>query len=307
MIILWKAVWLFFGKLKIINFIESKIGVNYMEDRILVSNIQRFSLHDGPGIRTTVFLKGCSLRCPWCSNPENISFSIQKYVKDGIKGVYGKWYKPQELLQEVLKDKFFYEWQDYNWMSNNIRQDILSTGGVTFSGGECLLQILQLIPVLIKLKDEGVHTAVETCLFVPKENLLLALKYIDFFYVDVKVLDKEKCREFENGELALYLRNLEVLFNWRNELGNCKPVVIRVPVIGNRTDMWANRKAVKDLLKRFKDRILKIELIKEHNLGAEKYKSLNMQSSYYGVSDSLMNIYKEELESLNIPIELCNV
>lgn len=61
-----------------------------MENRLLISNIQRFCLHDGPGIRTTVFLKGCSLHCPWCSNPENISFTIQKYSKGGVEGNYGK-------------------------------------------------------------------------------------------------------------------------------------------------------------------------------------------------------------------------
>lgn len=77
-------------------------------NEIILTNIQRFSLHDGPGIRTTVFLKGCSLQCPWCSNPENLKPYLQVYVKDGVLGVYGKYYTQEGLLHECLKDKAFY-------------------------------------------------------------------------------------------------------------------------------------------------------------------------------------------------------
>ena len=80
------------------------------EKNILLTNIQRFSLHDGPGIRTTVFLKGCSLRCPWCSNPENLKPHPEKYMKDGIDGIYGKYYSASELVKECLKDKNFQHW-----------------------------------------------------------------------------------------------------------------------------------------------------------------------------------------------------
>ena len=94
-------------------------------DKILITNIQRMCFHDGPGIRTTVFLKGCNLHCPWCANPENISALPQAYERDGRKGLYGKEFSEEELLKEVLKDRRFYE----------------DGGGVTFSGGEPLLQI----------------------------------------------------------------------------------------------------------------------------------------------------------------------
>lgn len=69
--------------------------------KILLTNIQRFSLYDGPGIRTTIFLKGCSLRCPWCSNPENLISVPQNYIKDGISGIYGKYYSQDELVSEA--------------------------------------------------------------------------------------------------------------------------------------------------------------------------------------------------------------
>lgn len=148
-----------------------------MDDKILVTNIQRFSFHDGPGIRTTVFLKGCSLRCPWCANPENLIAQQQNYIKDDIEGIYGKYMTADELLMEVLKDKVFYggKIEQSNWGITNSEQIEMLPGGVTFSGGECLLQINQLKPVLRKLNEQHIHTAVETCLFIPTTNLMIAL------------------------------------------------------------------------------------------------------------------------------------
>ena len=108
--------------------------------KVRVSNIQRFSLHDGPGIRTTVFLKGCNLRCPWCSNPENIDFEPTKYINENTKeqGIFGKDIEMSELFEEIMKDKQYYNMND---------------GGVTFSGGEPLLQI-KVIEPLLKLREE---------------------------------------------------------------------------------------------------------------------------------------------------------
>ena len=138
---------------------------------ILITNIQRFSLHDGPGIRTTVFTKGCTLHCPWCSNPENLTPAIQNYVKkdkDGHveeTGTYGKWYSPEKLYDEIVKDKIF-----YGDIETDSSLDFEALpGGVTFSGGECLAQIKELEPVLKRLNEEHIHTAVESCLFVPDE------------------------------------------------------------------------------------------------------------------------------------------
>ena len=278
-----------------------------MEKRILITNIQRFCLHDGPGIRTTVFMKGCSLQCPWCSNPENINRYPQKYIKDGVEGFYGKWYEPNEVLDKILKDKAFYSGKSNNWYITKAEQISTLPGGVTFSGGECLLQMPQMVPLLEKLKEYGIHTAVETCLFIPKESLVLALNNIDFFYVDMKILDDTKCKEVEKGNLDLYLRNLEELFNWTNEERLNKPVVIRIPVIGGYTDSRDNRSAVKELISKYNRQILKIELIKEHNLGEAKYKSLNKKMSYHGVSDELMNNYKSELGLCDVPIEICSI
>ena len=92
-----------------------------MSDKILVGNIQRFSLHDGPGIRTTVFMLGCSIHCPWCANPENLQKRQRQYPDP--EDIYGKFYSVDELVKEVLKDRVYFS----------------DGGGVTFSGGEALL------------------------------------------------------------------------------------------------------------------------------------------------------------------------
>lgn len=267
-----------------------------MNDKVLVTNIQRFSLHDGPGIRTTVFLKGCSLRCPWCSNPENLTTEPQEYIKDGVTGVYGKFYSYEELYNEVIKDKAFfddYALEEYLTLEN-------APGGVTFSGGEALLQSDKLEPLLKRLKAEGIHMAVETCLFVPETLLNTAIQYIDLFYVDIKIMDPLRCKSQLKGNLEQYNRNLSNLFESK------APVVFRIPVIGGWTDDSENRKRVIGLLSKYKP--LKVELIKEHNLGSSKYQSLTMEiPKYRGVSDELMREYADEITQLGINVEICKI
>ena len=279
-------------------------------NKILLTNIQRFSLHDGPGIRTTVFLKGCSLRCPWCSNPENLVAQPQPYIKDGIEGTYGRYYEPEELIKECLKDKAFYEGKLNSpelWPISDADHIEQLPGGITFSGGEAMLQADALVQVCPALHEQAIHIAVETCLFVPPSNLNLALEMVDFFYVDVKILSPDRCKAVEHGNLDLYLSNLDCLLTWTDAAGNHKPVVIRIPVIGSYTDAPKNRKLVHDLLNKYRDSLLKIELIKEHNLGESKYKSLGMELDYHGVDDSLMEEYKRELSDLGIVTEICKI
>ena len=216
--------------------------------KILLTNIQRFSLHDGPGIRTTVFLKGCSLRCPWCSNPENLQPKPQPYLKDGITGVYGKYYEPELLLKECLRDKAFYQGRidaPARWSISSADDLDRLPGGITFSGGEALLQIEALKPVITGLHQENIHLAVETCLFVQMHELELALDCIDLFYVDVKILDPYYCRMVEHGDIDLFLDNLDRLMTWKDMRGEKKPVIVRIPVIGSFTDSKDNRIAVK--------------------------------------------------------------
>lgn len=218
-------------------------------------------MHDGPGIRTTVFLKGCSLHCPWCSNPENLKPYPEEYLKENKKGVYGKYYSCEKLFGEIIKDSIFFGQTD---LDNELGR---TCGGVTFSGGEPLLQFDALEPLLINLKGENIHICTETCLFASEGKLEIALKYTDLFYVDIKILDEKKCYTILGGNIKQYYSNLEKLFQER------KTVVFRVPVIGGYTDENKNIMEIIKLLKKF--RPVRIELIKEHNLGRSKYISLN--------------------------------
>lgn len=270
------------------------------EKKIFLTNIQRFSLHDGPGIRTTVFLKGCSIHCPWCSNPENLVYAEQTYIKkdkDGKveeTGTYGKWYSIDELYAEVIRDRAFYGSCGETAGSDNqedghaqIVLDILP-GGVTFSGGECMLQMKPLEPLLERLNAEHIHTAVETSLFCSPEQLVIAISHIDLFYVDIKILAPELCSS----------------------------------VLGGYTDSVENRGAIIAMIKelvQWNRNILRVEILKEHNLGTNKYQSLidggNVirPPEYNGVSDELMDQYKKEIEEelrivgSSVPVEICKI
>lgn len=253
---------------------------------MLITNIQRFSLHDGPGIRTTVFLKGCSLRCPWCSNPENIKPYPEKYYRDGVEGIYGKNYTWNEIYDEIVKDRVFYD----------------ENGGVTFSGGEALLYVDELFPLLKKLKKEKITIAVETCLFVPTEKLECVIPYVDYFYVDMKIMNKERCRSVIKGNLELYKANFKLLTSQNM-------IIVRIPVIGSYTDDIENQATIIDEIKKFEKNILKVELIKGHNLSEAKYRSLGIPSPQYSeVSDNVLIQYKDMIEkAVKVPVQICKI
>lgn len=267
-----------------------------MDDKILITNIQRFSLHDGPGIRTTVFLKGCSLHCPWCANPENILSVPEAYEKEGYQGIYGKWFSDSELLEIILRDRMFYN----KIVVHNVACAKMP-GGVTFSGGEPLLQIEKLESLCKRLKDEGIHICAETALFVPKSLVETAMRYVDLFYVDIKILDEKRCFALLGGKLKCYLDNLNKLFEAK------KNIIFRVPVIGGYTDDEWNRRNVIKLMQQF--RPLKVELIKEHNLGADKYRSLGkLPLSLDTVTDTDMEMYRYEMiHKTGIETEVCKI
>ena len=221
-----------------------------MKNRIIITNIQRMCFHDGPGIRTTVFLKGCTLRCPWCSNPENLSPLPEDYEKDGIHGVYGREYTADELVKMVLKDRDFWG----------------TEGGVTFSGGEALMQTEALEDVFRELKNRGVHLAVETALFVPEGLLEKAMSYIDDFIVDVKILESSLCREVLGGNLELYLRNVSRLY----ESGRLK--LFRVPCCREYTFSERNRELLMSFFQKYTG--IPVQIFAIHSLGEKKYQSL---------------------------------
>ncbi len=248
----------------------------YMTDNrgLLITNIQRFSLHDGPGIRTTVFLKGCSLHCPWCSNPENIEFNINKQDVN----FQGQWWGIDDLYQEVMKDRIYYD----------------TNGGVTFSGGEALLWMKKLVPLLDRLKKEGIHQCVETALFVPTSLTKIALNYIDLFYVDIKILDELYCKSIIGGNINEYLNNLSILYEGKAN------IVFRIPLISPYTSSKKNVQDIVNLVSSFKNP--HVELILGHNLAEKKYLALN-KSMYY--APPISNAEVEEIRQffLNAGVE----
>ena len=267
-----------------------------------IFDIQRNSFVDGPGIRTTVFFKGCNLKCKWCHNPESQSAKPQiMFYKDKCIGcgkceevcpnhlkkcdfcgkcelycaadarkICGREYTVLEVLSEIVKDKSFYE---------------ASEGGVTFSGGECMLQIDFLCEILKKCKENGIHTAVDTAGNVPWEYFERILKYTDLFLYDIKLFDREKHKQYTGADNNVILDNLKKLF----ECG--ANVWIRIPVISGVNDTEEEMRKIKEFLKPYSP--LKIELLCYHKMGEHKYDALNMQITKFSVPD------KATLDKLN--------
>lgn len=255
--------------------------------KVRISNIQRFCLNDGPGIRTTVFLKGCNLKCPWCANPENLDFKPTPYYNENTKeqGVFGKDMEVQELFDEIIKDKKYYEIND---------------GGVTFSGGEALLQVKVLEPLLQKLKEEKINICIETALQVPTEFVEIATKYIDEFIIDIKILDEIDCKKVLNGNIELYYKNLDILAS------KDKIDVFRIPLVNEYTIRDKNIQKIVELLKKYKAK--KIEIFKIHNLAESKYKSIGKEIVRFSeIQDSkVIEVYKK-IKEQNINVEIIKI
>lgn len=253
---------------------------------IVATNIQRMCFHDGPGIRTTVFLKGCGIHCPWCANPENISFHIQSYSDKNSGQIrrYGKEYGTEELLQILEKDEVF-------WGSD---------GGVTFSGGEPLLQASELLGIWKALKEKKVHMAAETSLFVPEENVRAAMAYMDFFYVDVKLLEPEICQHVLGGKLDSYLGNVQLLSE------NGTQIHFRVPCSEEYTFMPRNLDRMYAFLRKYKQ--YPVEIFAIHNLGDYKYRSLKMEpEQFQPVAEERLEKMCREIRSLGIAAEIIRI
>lgn len=251
------------------------------QPQLLITNIQRMCFHDGPGIRTTVFLKGCNLHCPWCSNPENLNGFVEHYEDNGTKGIYGRFYEPSKLVNILLKDKIY--WNNH--------------GGVTFSGGEALTQIFALIEIMKMLKEYSVHIAVETALFVSSSMLQQVLPFIDYFIVDVKILDTILCKRIIGGDLELYKKNIDLLF----ETGKLK--LFRFPCCLEYTFTDENKKQIEEFLKHYSG--VPVEIFSVHHLGEKKYASLkrNMWKTR-GVEKKELNDYCIQLNKDGIQAKI---
>jgi len=162
----------------------------------LITDIQRFSVDDGPGIRTTVFFKGCNLDCVWCHNPETKSPYPQPRIVSGRAINCGREISPEELTEIILRDAAYYK---------------RSGGGVTFSGGEPLLQHGFLFECLKLCRENGINTAVDTAGCVPFDKFEPLLPYVDLFLYDVKLIDETEHIKYTGVSNALILENLRKL------------------------------------------------------------------------------------------------
>ena len=255
---------------------------------VRITNIQHFSLDDGPGIRTTVFLKGCNLTCPWCCNPENINFEMESYSHNNQKESFGYDIPLEELEKEILKDEVFYSEND---------------GGVTFSGGEPLLQIKELEPLLKSLRSKNINICFETALSVPSELLEMAIDYMDEIFIDVKILDKNDAKNVLNLDLDLYFDNLE-LINSSNL--NKENVIFRIPLNNEYTLREENIKLILKLIERYPD--FKVEIFKTHNLAKSKYESLEKEFNQFSdVSDELIDEIYDKIKKLNPNVSIISL
>lgn len=243
----------------------------------LIFDIKEFGLHDGKGLRTTVFLKGCPLKCTWCHNPEGQSFykevsknpqkctscglcerqcnhdsckdlgvCIKICPNDNVK-VVGQEYSPKILAEKLLKNEAF-----------------LKKGGVTFSGGEPLCHGEFILETIKELK--GIKTAVETCGYVETDKFLEVTDKIDDIFMDIKLIDDEKHIKYTGVSNKLILKNAKEILKKRF-------VTIRIPLIPSVTDTNENLEGIAEFLAPYKENV-KVELIPYNKMTGAKYKNL---------------------------------
>jgi len=248
-----------------------------MAAKIRVTAIQRLCVNDGPGVRTVVFLKGCYLECPWCCNPEAIHYEGDEYFdkgrckcpeknpicrncelhggnmpKDGCPfGGYEKTYKDytaDELYGLLMRDEPLYR----------------DGGGVTFSGGEPLLQAFAIKPLLQRLRKENVHIAFETTLYAPREQYQAVKEYVDYWLVDLKF----QFGYIANRDYDIGIHRFEENLLDLQSLG--RDILYRM--VGMEEMMSLKNKIVNDLLMH---EITKLEILDYHGLAENKYKQLD--------------------------------
>ena len=265
----------------------------------LVFNVQRFSVNDGPGIRTTVFLKGCPLHCKWCHNPESISSDQQLLLRDDRCIRCGDCFALCNNHAVLRMDGGFVTIRDacmecgdcievcnseareiagkevtVEEVLREIEKDIVfydqSGGGASFSGGEPLLQHEFLMAVLKECKAKNIHTVVDTTGLTSPQILERVSEFVDLFLFDLKTLNNEKHIEFTG------VSNVQILENLRRLADLRKNVIVRMPVIPGVNDDPAEIRAAGSFVSSLGN-VREIHLLPYHTTGLEKYRRLGME------------------------------
>ncbi|MCI6691571.1 MAG: glycyl-radical enzyme activating protein [Clostridium sp.] len=233
--------------------ISKNIENDYLNIKGRIFDIQKFSVHDGPGIRTIIFLKGCFFRCRWCCNPESQNFEIEKMKVNGKIKSIGEDITVKEVLSEIEKDRAYYR---------------RSGGGVTLSGGECLFQPDFAYGILKGCKELGINTAIETTACTNFSVIERILPEVDYVLMDIKHINPIKHKEYIGSDNSLVLENAKKISNFGSNL------TIRVPVIPGFND---TEKEILDIAKFTKNLkgVKEIHLLPYHRLGRDKYTGLN--------------------------------
>ncbi len=238
-----------------------------------IFDIQKFSTHDGPGIRTIVFLKGCILRCRWCCNPESQSYRIERMKTQNGEKTVGYDTTVGEVMKKILQDMPYYK---------------RSHGGLTLSGGEALCQQEFVTALLTEAKAHGINTAVETTACLPYYMIEPQLPLLDEVLMDIKHLNSEKHERFTGMRNELILDNAKKIAKAKGD-----SLIIRVPVIPGFND---TEEEIRDIA-RFAASlggVRQIHLLPYHRLGYDKYTGLDRD---YGMGD-VKPPSNEKMESL---------
>jgi pyruvate formate lyase activating enzyme len=252
----------------------------------LIFDIKKYAVHDGPGIRQTIFFKGCPLDCWWCHNPESRRCSeeiiLEKKSLDGLvftdEKAVGKWMTTDEVMEEIEKDVVFFDESD---------------GGVTFSGGEPLYQFDFLMSLLRACREKGIHTTVDTTGFCKEEIFRKLYGEVDLYLYDLKLMDDELHKKYTGISNRVILKNLESLS------GTGEKVILRFPVVPGITNTKENLDQLKKYIEPLDLGLKKISLLPYHDFGKEKYAKFNVANRLDGIKP----LQKKDLQELKAEFE----
>lgn len=228
----------------------------YLKTKGRIFDIQRYSIHDGNGIRTIVFLKGCVLRCRWCCNPESQRFETETMIVQGKPKIMGQDVTVEEVMKTVEKDRPYYR---------------RTGGGLTLSGGESLCQPKFAQALLHAAKDSGITTAMESMGCAKWEVVESILPYLDQYLLDIKHMDPAKHKEFTGRSNELMLENaMKIAQSGMTELS------IRIPVVPGFNDTPEEIEAIASYAGRLGS-VRRMHLLPYHRLGQDKYTGLGRE------------------------------